>query len=81
MESTNAYVLLKAYNPGKCENIPSLSDVERRAVIRESVNLLVKKYNYHPSHEHKFALALAVIKLFPQLKTQNTKNEGVVIVC
>lgn len=74
--SSNAYVLLKKGKPE--ESIKGLSDNERRAIIREGVDLLVKKFSYHPEHEHKFALALAMIDLFPQLKKKNSENSGIV---
>lgn len=77
-QSTSSHVLLKKFDPLKHERLRNLSDPERRAIIREGVNLLIKKYTYHPEHEHKHSLALAIIQIFPQLKTTNSKIEGVV---
>lgn len=61
------------YN-GNADLIP-IKDIERRAIIREAVNFMVKKFGWYPENCHKKSLALALIKLFPQLKSS---TDGIV---
>lgn len=77
LQTQNAYVLSKKIING--ESPKGLSDTERRAIIRESVDYLVFKFStYHPDPAHITALALAIVELFPQLKTKQKDNGGIV---
>ena len=55
-----------------------LTDVERRTLVREAVDFLVEKYTCHPKPEYIESLAIAIINLFPQLKTENATTGGIV---
>lgn len=57
----------------------NLSDLEKRAIVRESIDFLIQKGSFHPEPNNIRKLAEAVAKLFPQLKTNNIENNGIVI--